>query len=90
MDSEQAATYSEIVWGIISDAFRYSKSKDSEIPPDKSLMDFFKTEVAEKEISEKDKSVILEMAKMWGAFVGDPVERQSLKYFWLEETIEGG
>ena len=26
---------------------------------------------------------------MWGAFVGSPVSSQSLKYFWLEECIEG-
>ena len=90
MNEEQAAKYSELLWGIISDAFKYSKSQGSNIPPDMSLMDFFKTKVTEKEISEEDKNVVLEMAKMWGAFVGDPIERQSLKYFWLEETIEGG
>ena len=26
---------------------------------------------------------------MWGAYVGSPVERQSLKFFFLEECIEG-
>ncbi|KAI9678030.1 MAG: hypothetical protein M1817_005974 [Caeruleum heppii] len=35
------------------------------------------------------KDQLLWMAEMWGAFVGDPVQRQSLKYFWLEECIEG-
>jgi len=27
---------------------------------------------------------------MWGDFVGEPIEKQSMKYFWLEECIEGG
>ena len=31
----------------------------------------------------------LGMAQMWGAYVGSPVQRQSLKFFWLEECIEG-
>jgi predicted NAD/FAD-dependent oxidoreductase len=26
---------------------------------------------------------------MWGAFVGSPIQRQSLKFFWLEECIDG-
>ncbi|KAK5150390.1 hypothetical protein LTR16_012680, partial [Cryomyces antarcticus] len=29
------------------------------------------------------------MAEMWGAFVGTSIQRQSLKFFWLEECIEG-
>lgn len=27
---------------------------------------------------------------MWGAYVGDGVELQSLKFFYLEDCIEGG
>lgn len=26
---------------------------------------------------------------MWGDFVGEPIEKQSLRFFWLEECIEG-
>ncbi|KAI9813413.1 MAG: hypothetical protein M1827_004088 [Pycnora praestabilis] len=38
---------------------------------------------------EKDRETLLRVAEMWGAFVGSPIERQSLKFFWLEECIEG-
>ena len=33
---------------------------------------------------------LLQVAELWGAYVGDDVRRQSLKYFWLEEVIDGG
>jgi predicted NAD/FAD-dependent oxidoreductase len=26
---------------------------------------------------------------MWGAFVGSPIQTQSLRFFWLEECIDG-
>ena len=34
--------------------------------------------------------LVLSMSQMWGAYVGDRVELQSLKYFYLEDCIEGG
>lgn len=53
-------------------------------------MDFFKSKVREKQLDEKSSKYVLQMARMWGDFVGEPIEKQSLKYFWLEECIEGG
>ena len=35
-------------------------------------------------------NLLLQMAELCGAFVGSPVYRQSLKFFWLEECIDGG
>ena len=90
MDEKKATAFSEIVWGIISDAFRYSNDKSSSIPPNRSLKDFVTEEVEKKDLSPADRTVVLQMAEMWGAFVGDPIGRQSLKYFWLEECIDGG
>lgn len=29
------------------------------------------------------------MAEMWGSFIGSPITSQSLKFFWLEECIDG-
>lgn len=90
MNEEKAAIYSELVWGIIADAFKHSNEDSAYIPPEKSLMDFFRENVKEKDISEDEQTILLQMAQMWGAFVGDPIEKQSLKFFWLEECIEGG
>lgn len=36
-----------------------------------------------------DRTDLLREAERWGPFVGDPVQRQSLRFFWLEECIEG-
>jgi len=34
--------------------------------------------------------ILLQMAEIWGGFVGSPVTRQSLKFLWLEECVTGG
>ena len=92
---EDASRYNEIVWGIIADAFKYSNTSTALIPARESLYDFFKSKMSDilsgggkdhEEIKEK----VMQVSHMWGAFVGSCIERQSLKFFWLEETIEGG
>src|SRR5205807_4604695 len=89
MDEAEATAYSEIVWDIVAKAFQYSNDCFSSIDPQKSLMDYFKEEVPKRESDPAKIAELLKMAQRWGAFVGDPIERQSLKFFFLEETIEG-
>lgn len=89
MDQKTAKLASDIFWVIVTDAFKFSNSVSS-IPPNRSLHDFFIEKLDEKELSRSEKSIVLQMAQLWGAFIGDPIERQSLKYFWLEECIDGG
>lgn len=97
MDSKEAGENSEIIWGIIEQAMKYSEDESGTIPAEESLFDFFEKKVPEvitkkkdqdKEVEER-RETILDMSEMWGAFVGSPIERQSLKYFWLEECIDG-
>lgn len=38
----------------------------------------------------REVETVLGMSQMWGAYVGDHVEIQSLKFFYLEDCIEGG
>jgi len=38
---------------------------------------------------EKRKELFLSMLHMWGSFIGSSVTRQSLKFFLLEEPVEG-
>ena len=80
---------SGLMWGVISDAFKYSNETPT-ISPNRSLKDFFAEEVSKKDMSDEDKKVLLQMAEIWGGFIGDHVENQSLKFFWLEECIDGG
>lgn len=53
-------------------------------------MDYFHTSLKEKKLAEDSSTLVLQMARIWGDFIGDPIETQSLKYLWLEECIDGG
>ena len=88
--AETAIKHSELVWGIIADAFRYSNEHHNSIPPEKSLLDFFESKVKDKGLDEASSKLVFQMAHIWGDFVGEPIEKQSLRFFWLEECIEGG
>ena len=65
-------------------------TESESIPPDRSLRDFFVEQLEQKDLTEAEKKTVLQMGEMWGAFVGAPYESQSLKFFWLEECIDGG
>lgn len=87
--------YSTIMWDIVKDAFEYSGEHSASIDPQESLLDFFKRRIVERipesiENWKRQREIVMQMADLWGAFVGSPIERQSLKFFWLEECIEGG
>ncbi|KAL3479179.1 hypothetical protein BJX99DRAFT_245014 [Aspergillus californicus] len=84
-----AAKVSEFLWATVEEAFKYSNSHKESIPAEKSLLDFFYERVEETEFSEEEKRLCIETCRLWGAYVGDPVERQSLKFFCLEECIDG-
>lgn len=92
---DEGEKYSTMMWDIVEKAFEHSNNSGTAIDTEKSLLDFFHEQIAENLSTsdpdfEKKQQIILQVAEMWGAFVGSPVSRQSLKYFWLEECIEGG
>ena len=86
----QTATYYDTIWEIIAEAFKLSNEEGSLIPPDKSLRDFFVERLPHHALSIEEQAQILQMAETWGSFIGDDWEVQSLKWFWLEECLEGG
>ncbi|OJD33282.1 amine oxidase [Diplodia corticola] len=78
----------------------FSKQNSASIPPTKSLLDYIHEKTSElytdenwnhlqEAEKEKKRNLLHIIAEMWGAFVGSPVERQSLRFFWLEECIDG-
>ncbi|KAI0506302.1 flavin-containing amine oxidoreductase [Xylaria bambusicola] len=90
----EAEVYSNMMWEIIGAAFTHSNRNTSTISPDESLLDFFNKELARRipENSpdwEKKRKIMSQIAESWGAYVGNHVFSQSLKYFWLEECIDG-
>lgn len=76
------------------DAFRHSNKNSATISPDESLWDFFQVEVVRRIPESKpdfatERQFVFQLAEMWGAFIGSPITSQSLKFFWLEECIDG-
>lgn len=97
VNRDEAAEYAELLWddGIIADAFRRSKESNESIHPDRSLYDFF-VQKAERifrnepeDVAKRKRETLLLYARMWGAYIGSSVNKQSLKFFYLEECIEG-
>ncbi|TVY85125.1 Protein FLOWERING LOCUS D [Lachnellula suecica] len=90
----KAASLSTLLWDIIEEAFEYSEAHGASIPETASLYDFIAEKVIEKipgddETAREDRKLVSEMSEMWGAYVGHPVSRQSLKFAWLEECCGG-
>jgi hypothetical protein len=93
VSSDLANKALEIVWEILEDAINHSSAQSDDIASTQSLYDYFvdwcRTALPAGRITGEDQALILDMAKMWGAYVGDRVERQSLKFFFLEDCIDG-
>ncbi|KAJ5054330.1 uncharacterized protein L3040_000606 [Drepanopeziza brunnea f. sp. 'multigermtubi'] len=89
---ENGKSLNETLWGFIVEAFKYSASNSTTIDPKLSLYDFFAEKIQDifpGSEEAKQSKTLMQMAEMWGAFVGSPVQKQSLKFFWLEECIDG-
>ncbi|OJJ00290.1 hypothetical protein ASPVEDRAFT_27032 [Aspergillus versicolor CBS 583.65] len=89
MDDRVAEKISDILWTIIQEAFNYSNAHQDDIPAERSLLDFIRERLEKMDLSAEEKNLVIESSRLWGAYVGDPVDRQSLKFFNLEEAIDG-
>ena len=82
------------VWDILEKAIKHSMNRSEEIPSSASLYSFFEgwcdQALKRGDMTEREAKLVLGMSQMWGAYVGDRVERQSLKFFYLEDCIDGG
>lgn len=85
----QAAQLSATIWGMVIDAFKHSDQHTEDIDPQTSLYDHFRAILAKQSLTKDEEHDLLRESEMWGPFVGDPIQKQSLKFFWLEECIEG-
>ncbi|KAL8769634.1 MAG: hypothetical protein Q9209_004431 [Squamulea sp. 1 TL-2023] len=90
LNMEQCQRCSGLMWAIIEEAFKYSNQEADSIPPNQSLLDFFKLKLMEKNIPKATFERVLKFCQSWGDYIGGDIDRQSLKYLWLEETIDGG
>ena len=82
------------VWEILEVAIEHSRDCNENLDSSRSLYSFFEDwchrALQHGNMTEREVELVLGMSQMWGAYVGDRVELQSLKYFYLEDCIEGG
>lgn len=87
---------STLLWEIIEKAFESSSAaRDADggksIPAQESLWDFVSKEAAKQlPADEESQRILVQMCEMWGAYVGEPVWKQSLRFAWMEECCGGG
>ena len=79
-----------MVWDILTDAFKHSNENFTDIAPNISLKTFFQEKLRTSILGKGAQSAVLELAEMWGGFIGNSFEKQSLKWVWLEECLDGG
>ncbi|KAL4979362.1 hypothetical protein BDW66DRAFT_157545 [Aspergillus desertorum] len=89
LDERVAVKISEVLWATIDEAFTYSNSHKDDIPAEKSLLEFIRERLQGTDLNEDEKQLCIDAARLWGCYIGDPIERQSLKFFSLEESIDG-
>lgn len=91
LPDEKADELSTLLWTLIEEAQAHSLKNMDAIPETASLYDFFVERVKEVFPDRKeDADLLCQMSEMWGAYIGDPVQRQSLRFAWMEEVCDGG
>lgn len=92
LDRTEAQARYEEVWDMLEEAMENSKDKTTELDDAEKMMDFrqqirFRNPGHSR--SEAYETLMLDIVEIWGAFMGDECERQSLKNLWLEAGLEG-
>ncbi|KAI1631436.1 hypothetical protein F4809DRAFT_654016 [Biscogniauxia mediterranea] len=94
LPDEKAERLSTLLWEIITEACEVSEAarqKDGgkSIPLDESFYDFVKKKAAERLNNDEERQILAQMSEMWGAYVGEPVWKQSLRFSWMGECCGG-
>lgn len=95
LPSETTDRLSTLLWEIIGEAFAFSEAEHKknggvDIPSGDSLHDFVARRAKQVLPDAGDRQLLVQMSEMWGAYVGEPVWRQSLRFAWMEECCGGG
>ncbi|RYP36537.1 hypothetical protein DL767_003360 [Monosporascus sp. MG133] len=94
LPEEQTERLSTLLWDIIEDGFKFSKAAHAEdggraIPSRDSLQDFVRRKAENLVSDEAERRLLVQMSEMFGAYVGEPVWKQSLRFAWMEECCGG-
>lgn len=75
-------------------AIEKSRKESASLSDSERMMDFFRQEVGRRrsqaEQPETYENLMMKIVEMWGAFMGDECENQSLKSLWVDAGLEGG
>ena len=91
-----ARRYYEEVWEILDLAMEKSREESASLSGSEKMMDFFRDEVRRRRSSQGKhpgddyEMLMLQIVEMWGAFMGNECEWQSLKNMWLDDGLGGG
>ena len=87
---KDSGTISEEFWATILKAFKYSDKHSATTNEQTSLFGWLKDQWSDKFKGDPGHvHTLLEESRMFGQFVGSPITTQSLKFFWLEEGLDG-
>ncbi|KAH8598250.1 flavin-containing amine oxidase [Bisporella sp. PMI_857] len=93
LSPDLARHYYVEVWEILQMAMEKSKIEFASISDSEKMMDFFRQEVGRRRSQvaqpEAYEALMLKIVEMWGAFMGNECENQSLKNLWLDAGLEG-
>ncbi|KAK0710668.1 hypothetical protein B0H67DRAFT_583178 [Lasiosphaeris hirsuta] len=94
LPAEQSERLSTLLWEIIEEAFKFSeKARDEDggkgIPSHDSLQDFIRRRAEEVVSDEGERKLLVQISEVFGAYVGEPVGKQSLRFAWMEECCGG-
>ncbi|RYP07515.1 hypothetical protein DL764_002444 [Monosporascus ibericus] len=94
LPEEQTERLSTLLWDIIEDGFKFSEAAHAEdggraIPSRDSLQDFVRRKAEDLVSDEIERRLLVQMSEMFGAYVGEPVWKQSLRFAWMEECCGG-
>ncbi|KAH8905225.1 FAD/NAD(P)-binding domain-containing protein [Coniochaeta sp. PMI_546] len=78
LPNEVTERLSTLLWEIIE-----------EIPKEDSLHDFITRRAREVVSDDEERKLLIQMSEMFGAYVGEPVWKQSLRFAWMEECCGG-
>lgn len=91
LDSAKADQLSDLVWETFDEALKFSEENGDKIPETLSLYDFFAQKAKELFPDQpEDQKLLLDMSQVWGAYIGHPVDKQSLRFAWMERCCVGG
>ncbi|KAI1194970.1 flavin-containing amine oxidase [Nemania serpens] len=95
---DMARAYYEEVWDILDLAIDKSQKQHSTLSDEVKMMDFVRQELSRRyprtkhpqaKRIENDEMLLRQVIEMWGAFMGDDCERQSLKNLRFDSGLEG-